>query len=388
MSMFLVGYGGLATLIYRSEKRKNDEIVLSEVDIEKKVVEKNDLELSYKKKGESISIFFEKYSAYYNLRRLADEFSSTLDISKLADLIVTRTLEFIQKGDWCLLSLAQQEKEKDELGLIASKSTGSAKKSTRKLGDFLDFWVLRNRQHLLVSDTEKDFRFDLRREPSLSEIRSAILSPLAHEGKIVGTLRVDSVHPETFNTDQLRLLDAISTLASSALSNATLYQKTVELAIRDSLTRLYVQRYFLERLREEHKRALLTHEPLSLLMCDLDHFKKINDCYGHSTGDLVLIRFAELMSGAFAHGILARYGGEEFTVLLPGVVKREALLAADKLREQLMAEQIDVRRETIRVTVSIGVANIPHDTLDPEELIRIADERLYQAKKFGRNQVC
>ena len=384
--LFLLCYVGMIALFYWVDKQQSNEVVVREVDLEKQMVEKNDLELNFKEKGKNISICFEKYSTHYNLRRLAEEFSTTLDLTHLGDLIVNRTLEFIQKGDVCLLFLAQSDK--DGVSLLASKSTDSARKVMKKLGDLFDFWVLRNRQHLLILDTQKDFRFDLKKVTWLDNVRSAILSPVVLEGKVTGALRVNANHPDVFNTDHLRLLDAISTLASSAISNAILYKKTEELAIRDSLTQLYVQHYFLERLREEHKRALLMHRSLSLLLLDLDHFKELNDQYGHAIGDLVLVRFAEVLRSFFEHGIIARYGGEEFTVLLPHVTKPEAHRLAEKIRKSLLNEQIDIRREKVQLTTSIGVATVPDDTLDSEELIQLADQRLYQAKRSGRNQVC
>lgn len=374
-------------LIRIVEKRYSDECVIREVEIEKQLAEKNDLELSFIEKGKGISVCFEKYSTYYNLRRLADEFSTTFVLPDLGNIIVNRTLEFIQRGDSCLLFLASNER--DQISLLASKySNASRKKPHRKLGDLFDFWVLRNRQHLLVNDLQNDFRFDLRKTTLVENIASIILAPLTHEGKVVGTLRINSEKTDTFTTDHLRLLDAISTLASSALSNALLYQKTEELAIRDSLTNLYVHRYFLDRLKHEHRRALLNHESLSLLMCDLDHFKNINDHYGHAIGDLALQRVAQVLRKLGEHAIVARYGGEEFAILAPQMTKAEALQLAEKIRKQVEAEKIEVRRDVVPVTVSIGVGNIPDDTLDAEELIKLADARLYQAKNQGRNRVC
>ena len=381
----IVCYAGYAVFANWVDRKRADELVIREIEIEKQSVEKNDLEITFKEKGKNISVYFEKYSAYYNLRRLADEFATTLEFTRLADLIVSRTLEFIQKGSGCLLFLASPDQ--NEISLIASKSSDSQRKPKKKLGDLFDFWVLRHRQHLLVADTQKDFRFDLKKTAALEDVRSAILSPLLHEGKVAGTLRIEAEEPDVFNTDHLRFLDAISTLASSALSNALLYQKTEELAIRDSLTHLYVQRYFLERLKEEHKRALLTHQPLSLLMCDLDYFKRVNDQYGHAVGDLMLCRAAAVFRELCDQEIIARYGGEEFTILLPHVAKAEAYQFAEKIRARLAKERVEIRRELIQITISIGVANIPDDTLDPEELVRLADERLYQAKRAGRNRV-
>ncbi|PIQ85355.1 MAG: hypothetical protein COV74_09145 [Candidatus Omnitrophica bacterium CG11_big_fil_rev_8_21_14_0_20_45_26] len=368
------------------EKIITDELVIREIEIEKQNSDKNDLEILYKEKGKSISVFFEKYSTYYNLRRLADEFATSLDLARLGDIIAERSLEFVQKGDVCLLSLA--DLERDTISLVASHSTDPSFHTKKKLGDVFDFWVLRNRQHLLVSDNQKDFRFDLKKMQQIDHMRSVIISPLLHEGRVVGTLRINARLPEIFSTDHLRLLDAISTLASSALSNAMLYQKTEELAIRDSLTQLYVQRYFKQRLKQEHRRALLTNQPLSLLICDLDFFKQINDKYGHAIGDIVLAQTAQVFRRLCDHGIVARYGGEEFTILLPQSTKTEAKQLAERIRQQVAKERVEIRRDVIPVTTSIGVATLPDDTLDQEELIRIADERLYQAKDAGRNRVC
>jgi diguanylate cyclase (GGDEF)-like protein len=356
------------------------------VEFEKCVNEKNDLEVEYRQRGESVSIFFEKYSTYYNLRKLAEDFAARVSLTELSQLVVIRALEFIPKGDGCFLALAAPSEEK--LSLVASKRFKEAGRLRRKEGDLFDFWVIRNRKRLLVTDTQKDFRFDTRAALAHGEaIRSLISAPLLYEGRVLGTLRLHSAKSETFTADDLRLLDAIATLASAALSNAMLFEKTQELAIRDSLTGLYVQRYFFERLREEHRRALKSGHSLTLLMCDLDHFKAANDRWGHGAGDLMLVRFAEILREKVEGGVVARYGGEEFAVLLSETGKEKAAALAEQIREAMERHPFTIRREKVQTTVSIGVANLPADTLDEEELIRKADEALYRAKREGRNRV-
>ena len=215
-----------------------------------------------------------------------------------------------------------------------------------------------------------------------------IIAPLIHERKVIGTLRIHSSKAEVFTNDDLRLLDTIAVVASSAISNAMLFEQTEQLAIKDSLTGLYVRRYFFDRLKDEHRRALLTHRPLSVLMCDLDHFKECNDRFGHAAGDLMLIQFSQILKQSVAHGIVARYGGEEFSVLLPETSKKDAAELADQVRLAVEKNPFMIRRERIAMTVSIGVANLPDDTLDLESLIQKADQALYQAKRMGRNRVC
>lgn len=376
----------LCFLLSYFDQKKKHEIIVNEVEIEKMINERNDLELAYKEKGTNISVSFEKFTGYYNLRKLANDFSTTLSLTELSQMVVGKTIELIGRGDSCFFFLA--DPETGNLSLVASKNLTNEKMVKAKAGDLFDFWIFRNRQSLIVIDTQKDFRFDVTKTVEVDDVRSVIAAPLIHEGKVIGTLRLNSAEPATFCTDDLRLLDAISTLASSAVSNAILFQKTEELAIRDSLTGLYVRRYFLERLAEEHRRSLITNAPLSLLMCDLDHFKKCNDRYGHGVGDFLLIKVAELFGKEAKHGIVARYGGEEFSILLPKFTMLEARTLAEAIRISISKMSLTVRREPIPITISIGVASIPEDTLDSEELIRIADKRLYQAKKTGRNKVC
>lgn len=384
--LFVPAETGLCLLLFYLDQKKGAEVMIHNVEIEKAISEKNDMELSFKEEGTGISASFEKYTGYYNLRSLATDFSTTLSLKDLGQMILSKTMELIPCGHCCLLFLA--DAESGGLSLVASKSLDGDGKSKAKGGDIFDFWVLRNRQSLIVADTQKDFRFDLRKMVDADDMRSLLASPLIHEGKAVGTLRIVARKPDAFTTDHLRLLDVISTLASSAISNALLFQRTEQLAIHDSLTGLYVRRYFLDRLAEEHRRSLLTNAPLTLLMCDLDHFKTCNDRYGHGVGDYVLIKCAEVLAQKGIDGIVARYGGEEFTILLPKHTAQQGHVLADSIRKAVAEMRVAIRREAIPMTISIGVASVPVDTLDSEELIQIADERLYEAKRGGRNQVC
>lgn len=386
---FLMEYASLCYLLFRTDQGYEDRISVVAVDREKYINEKNDLEIAHKAKGEGISILFEKYSTYYNLRKLAEELATSLSVSQLAQSIVQHSMEFIPHADFVALSLSDRAAE--ALTLVAhrqSPRSTSAKGSVREKGDLFDFWVMKNQRRLIVSDVHQDFRFDIKEASKLSGVRSLIIAPLIQERRVIGILRMNASEPESFNNDDLRLLDTIAVLASSALSNAMLYEQTEELAIRDSLTNLYVRRYFFDRLKEEHRRALMTHRPLSVLMCDLDHFKESNDRYGHAIGDLMLIEFSNILKQYSDIGIVGRYGGEEFSILLPEMDKKNAAAIAEQIRSQVEKTPFVIRRQRIALTVSIGVASLPDDALDCELLIEKADQALYQAKRRGRNQVC
>lgn len=384
---FLVMYIAVCFMLYRIDEYFDNQIGSLKVDREKYQNEKNDLEISYKVKGEGISILFEKYSTYYNLRKLAEELATTLSVVKLSKIVVARTAEFIPRGDSVILSLADPDGK--NLSIIASKILKKGTLISDKQGDLFDFWSIRNRKRFIVMDAHQDFRFDVSETSRKQNIRSLIIAPILNEGRVIGAVRLNSKEPETFTNDDLRLLDAIAALSSSAISNALLYEKTEELAITDSLTGLHVRRYFYERLKQEHRRALLTKRSLSLLMCDLDHFKDCNDKYGHGGGDLMLVSFAQILKQSADDGaIVARYGGEEFAILLPECTREDALKTAERLRARVQDEPFTLRREQIKMTVSVGIATMPEDTLDLEMLVQKADNALYRAKRTGRNRVC
>jgi diguanylate cyclase (GGDEF)-like protein len=299
---------------------------------------------------------------------------------------VDRAMDFIPRGDFAKVALAHGEERK--LPVVARRRLRPVGNWTAKQGDLFDFWCIKNRKRLIVMDTQEDFRFVLSDTEKKDNVRSLIVAPLFHEGRVAGTLAIHATRPNVFSHDDLRLLDAIATLASSAISNAMLYEKTEELAIKDSLTGLFVRRYFFERLKEEHRRALLNQKNLSFLMCDLDHFKECNDQFGHQGGDLMLVQFSEILRQCLKGSLLARYGGEEFAILLPETTKAEATKIAEQIRKAVEKSQFNIRREAVNMTVSIGVANLPDDTLDAENLVQKADQALYRAKREGRNRVC
>ena len=158
------------------------------------------------------------------------------------------------------------------------------------------------------------------------------------------------------------------------------------IAVRDDLTGLYNRRHFLERLEEELSLANRNHTPLYLAIIDLDHFKRVNDNYGHHSGDEVLSRFARIASqGLRKSDLLARYGGEEFVVLFPHATEAACEAALERLRRRF-AEQGYSFASDIKTTFSAGLTAFqPGETAD--QLIKRADSALYEAKSRGRNQV-
>lgn len=160
-------------------------------------------------------------------------------------------------------------------------------------------------------------------------------------------------------------------------------------ALRDGLTKLFNKRYFLERLDSELKFAQRHKTTLSLLMLDLDHFKKINDTKGHLAGDVVLETIAGVLAKAVRNeDVVARFGGEEFAIILRAIEIDSAQLMAERLRKLVESTQMPSPAESVRATVSIGLAGFPSTPARSlEELVEAADKALYRAKHAGRNRV-
>lgn len=244
--------------------------------------------------------------------------------------------------------------------------------------DALEEWVFKKKVPLLVQDVRQDERF--RSLADSAPFRSALVAPLGAVRELAGFLRVESENPRQFAAEDLRTVDALSTMASLSMGNVRLFEQVRALAVTDGLTRLYTHRAFQAQLQEEILRASRGHAAVSLVMADIDYFKSYNDTRGHQAGDEALRAVsAVLRENSREIDFAARYGGEEFAVILPAVSKPQAAELAELLRRKV--------EQGGAVTISLGVACFPEDATTASQLIRSADERLYKAKQGGRNRV-
>ncbi|MAG13464.1 MAG: hypothetical protein CMN78_02590 [Spirochaetales bacterium] len=173
--------------------------------------------------------------------------------------------------------------------------------------------------------------------------------------------------------------------------------KYKELSLTDHLTGLYNKRYFMLRLREEIARAKRHNQDLSLIFCDIDHFKNVNDNYGHHLGDAILKTVGQILAGEMGElrilsrlrksDIVARFGGEEFVAILPETTAENAAIAAEKMRTVIAEHQFECNNESFGITMSFGVAGLSDDLVDVDEFIQCADHAMYKAKAKGRNSV-
>jgi diguanylate cyclase (GGDEF)-like protein len=176
-----------------------------------------------------------------------------------------------------------------------------------------------------------------------------------------------------------------------ATINDTLREKNErlqEISVTDSLTGLYNRKHMMETLAHELARAQRYNHPFSVLMIDIDHFKKYNDTFGHLAGDRALAKIASIFKESVRRvDYVARYGGEEFLLMLPETRLREAMLAAERIRARVAEDTFGESEEKVGLTISVGVAEYPEDGDTSESIIASADTVLYQAKQVGRNRV-
>jgi two-component system cell cycle response regulator len=187
----------------------------------------------------------------------------------------------------------------------------------------------------------------------------------------------------------IQLLQLFTRSIGLALNNTTIHSKFQKLAAIDGLTNIYNRRFGMERLREDFSRAERENSLLSIAMVDIDHFKNVNDTYGHLVGDKAIIMVTSIIKKALREGdIVMRYGGEEFLIIMHGASCENAFNICERIRHMVLESAVHEDSQEIKLTISMGLVSFPTQTATNEvELIDKADQALYQAKQGGRNQV-
>nr|MBA2530019.1 sensor domain-containing diguanylate cyclase [Euzebyales bacterium] len=216
--------------------------------------------------------------------------------------------------------------------------------------------------------------------------------PMVGRGRVIGVLTLLRDDPDSpFSQSDLDTLRSFAAQASVAIENVMLHTEAQRLSVTDALTGLWNFRYFQLQADRELESAARFQRPLSLVIVDLDHFKDVNDRYGHQVGDEVLIEIARRIQAATrVPDVVARYGGEEFAVLLPGTDFEGAITTAERIRESVGEEPVAVTTvglAPLAVTCSAGVATHPQHGATVAGLLRSADSAMYGAKTRGRNRV-
>ncbi len=216
-----------------------------------------------------------------------------------------------------------------------------------------------------------------------------LIAPLVSDHARMTGMAVLATTTKELDPEQRLLVDSIRKGAAPYVQNAVLHRKLEELAALDELTHLLNRRFGTRRLREEFSRSTRHGVPLSVIMFDIDHFKAVNDTFGHDAGDAVLRAVASVLeTGVRSGDVVCRYGGEEFLIVAPGMGLNDASEVASRMQRSIQSRAIEWRDQVLRVTISAGAASWPVTRASaPEQLVTSADNALYHAKESGRNRV-
>jgi two-component system, cell cycle response regulator len=319
-----------------------------------------------------------------SMNRLGETLSSTHDLPKLLTVVLEAAVQSRRARAGSLLLLTA-----DRTALVREAVHGLRQRDPAEripLGQGVAGTVAATgRPMVLASPAEVGPR-----SPAEPNATTQVSVPLLAQGRVLGVLSLyDREDGEPFTLADAEALTAFAVQAAVAIENVQLHAEAERLSVTDPLTGAWNFRYFERRFEQEIERSRRFGRVLALLMLDLDHFKLVNDRYGHQRGDDVLVEFARRVTGSVRDiDTFARYGGEEFVLILPETNLEGGLAVAEKLRMAIHGAAFRGRGdEGTRLTVSIGVACFPQHATSPEELLRAADEALYEAKLQGRDRV-
>lgn len=322
------------------------------------------------------------------LYEVAKNLGANLDLTKTLGLILSETKRVVNYHTG-IIYLWEEENDLLVPTAIRSPFAEQLKNIFFPVGEGLIGHVAKTNRPEVVYDSKKDA--DLRTMPGLNQfLRSLLVIPLTVDNKLIGVVAVGKKEPNAFGPKHLQVLTSLGGQAAVAMANSMLYKKIEKLAITDGLTKAYNHRYFYKRMEEEAERCKRYQSPFSIIMLDLDYFKRFNDKYGHRAGDAALYNVARILKeNTRTIDIVSRYGGEEFAIIMPETETASAKMVAQRIRQAIHDSYFSVSDDhpPVHITVSIGVAVSPNDADDINELIELADKALYYSKKTGKNKV-
>jgi len=317
------------------------------------------------------------------VNRLTAIITSSMSIQMIFDGFAQQ-LKKVVDIDWATIALI----DGNELYFMAlSSNMGSAWQSGERipLEGTATERSCQEKQAVYEADLKRVHRFSTWESHLQQGIRSVVYLPLNVTDRIIGSLILASRQPNAYSRRQIKLLEKVASQIAAPVENAQLYARLEEKSRIDELTGLFNRRHFEERLKEEVSRHSRHGDVFSIFMLDLDNFKAYNDTYGHPAGDILLSQMGKIIKGSVRNIDRAfRYGGDEFVIILPQTTREDAYVVAERVRVQIAKA---MGKQAIAVTCSIGLANYPADGVVADELIDVADNALYHAKRAGGNQI-
>lgn len=332
----------------------------------------------------------EKVHALEILSELGKAITSTMQPQEVLRVIVKKTSELLQPNVWSLMLLDETTNQLKYEILINEPSIDRNKPV--EIGDGLQGWVAKYGNPIFSSPNQKIEGMSMPKHlEHLNKNHSWMVMPLKSKNKVLGTIHLQRKLGEKnpFTEEDLKILQTVGDYAAIAIENAKNFQKVENLTIRDDLTHLSNSRHLHHILDNEVNRCTRYNKSFSMIFMDIDHFKKVNDTYGHVHGSELLCETAQVIQKNIrVVDYAARYGGDEFVIVLPETAKSEAFQIAERIRAAVEANHFLERGGiSIRFTASLGVATFPQDAESKDDLIKMADHAMYDAKKTSRNRV-
>ena len=320
---------------------------------------------------------------------LGKTLTSTLDIKEVLKVVMSKVSELVAPRSWALL-LVEETTGDLVYEVVVGRPATALKRRRVRPGEGIEGWVAREGKPLLVNGRTDLAKLGIRENGRVRDSQSILCVPLRIKGKTLGVLEAtDRTDRRMFRPEDLTLLGTLADYAAIAIENAKNFQRVEELTITDDVTGLYNARHLHQMLDFELVRSARHKLEFSVIFLDLDHFKAVNDEYGHLAGSRLLREIGGLIASRLRKlDVGTRYGGDEFVILLPQTPRKQAARVAQRMRDTL-ANTWFLQSEglNVKVTASFGVAAFPTDATSKNDLLRLADQAMYRVKNSTRNGV-